>query len=226
MRLQFVESYGIVTRHLLDVPFRDGFANIKEAFVPSEKISFKGLHTEAGIVSKEIPARDLADRVAQFCTGVFLLIPVVNIVLDIALRHFTLIKGEEGDDYYRRIRSRTGGDLLEGLNSNRISGGVNGLQRVLDDEISPRIMNILKDSNIKGSFQYAICPDQPICLPFQPVGGGSHFLHLKVEANGETVEWRRRIVHYTDREFTNVVSTRQIAEDVLTKLSRLNLGPF
>lgn len=222
MKLEFTQ-YASPANLYLDTPFRDGIANIKAAFQESEKIAFEGTTTQEGRrITEEVPNRSQADKIKQLFVGVCLLIPIVNIVADLALRYFDHIQKVKEDNYYCNNMNVRGTDALEGFNNNHITGSERGLRHALDQVIRPRMMQLLDNA----TFQYAISNDLE---RGSETGVSRHFLHMRIVKDGKSVEWRRRICTFTDAQFSNFVSQRDIAMDILSKYNELltdNFGTF
>ncbi len=219
MKLEFTQ-YTSPANLYLDTPFRDGIANIKAAFQESEKISFEGTTTQEGRrITEEVPNRSQADKIKQLFVGVCLLIPLVNIVADLALRYFDRIQKDKEDNYYCSNMNVRGIDALEGFNNTHIAGGERGLRHALDQVIRPRMMQVLDNA----TFQYAISDDME---RGSETGILRHFLHMRIVKDGKSVEWRRRICTFTDTQFSNFVSERNIAMDILSKYNELRTDSF
>lgn len=209
MRLEFT-NYDSPLDFFLKTPFRDGLANIDAAFRGSKTIHYHGLNSQNVRVSEEVLDRTLCDKIKLVFAGAILLIPVINIVADLALRLFYAEKDEEGDFGSFHFN-------LEGLNINAIQGGTTGLHQALDNAVSPRIIRAIRN----GSFKYAISPHSASTAV---TGSYAYVLHLKINQNGKSIEWRRKILVATTAESHINDTERDIARDVLTKLYVMNKG--
>jgi hypothetical protein len=215
MKLEFT-NYDSAIHLFFDTPFRDGLANIKAAFQESKNTRYEGMNANNVRVTQEVPDRTFADRIGFVFVGIVLLIPVVNIVVDLAMRFFDHVKKQEEDNFYEDCFDFRGRTLLTGLSTNGIQGGVNGLRQVLDNVISPRIARMMQN----GSFQYAI--STPIQGRDAVTGSWPHLLHLRINQYGKSVEWRRRVIQTSDAFDCIGASEREIARDVMSKLYDLN----
>ena len=204
---------------LLDTPFSDGIANLKAAFQESKKIPFESVNSQQRRITEEVPDRSLSDKVKQVFAGLLLLIPAVNIVIDLALRYFDHMQKMQEDDHYCSNMSTRGADLLSGCNVARIPGSERGLRDVLDRVITPQVSQRLGNT----SFQYTLSPDHDI----EPMtGSSSRFLHMRITNEGKSIEWRRRVFSWTDSEFHNNVSEREIVQDIFSKWVELKRDSF
>jgi hypothetical protein len=210
----------------LDAPYIDGMLNLGNAFQEGPSIHFEGLTTANGRISEDVSRRCLAERVGLAFVGALLLFPGINIVIDIALRFFVEKANEFAMKQRSTLEDRANANplidvnrYLNGLTADEVLGGSTGLLRSLNSRIAPRIIQMIRDSGFRdGSFSYATVLE-PDPRRYPPVGTAEFILHLKMNLDGKSVQWSKRVISYTAQFIPVRISEEEIVRDVARKVT-------
>lgn len=130
-------------RQCLDMPYRDGVHYLKGASDPSDHIAIN-LRTESSV-------KIFLTRVVRVLTGVALLIPLINIIIDIALRKL-LVKPSFNSVIERAALGSTEGSEASSTLSTVVEG-----PKIMNEEdlkkFAEEIISVAKDNSCELSYE-------------------------------------------------------------------------